>query len=266
MIPRVIPVLLLKSGGLYKTRKFGAEKYVGDPVNAVRIFNEKEVDELSVVDMTAARGTSVPNFALLQEIASEAFMPMSYGGGVASCDVVHELVTLGYERVIVNSAAVRYPGLVTEIVDRFGTSTLIASIDARKDLLGRYHVYINGGQEKTKLQPVEWAQELARRGAGEILLTSIDRDGEMQGYDLTLLKQVASSVSVPVIASGGAGHLEHFRGAVDAGASAVAAGAFFVFHGKHKAVLISYPPRKQLEALWPRDNDHSAMGPATSGN
>ena len=261
MIPRVIPVLLLRSGGLYKTRRFSNEKYVGDPVNAVRIFNEREVDELSIVDMVAARRSSVPDFELLRDIASEAFMPMSYGGGVSTTDVVHELVTLGYERVIVNSAAVRNPDLITDIVDRFGTSTLIASIDVRKDLLGRYRVYINGGQEKTSLSPADWATELARRGAGEILLTSIDRDGEMVGYDLTLLKQVASSVHVPVIVSGGAGHLEHFREAVDAGASAVAAGSFFVFHGRHKAVLISYPPRRQLEALWPQRDEQAGIDP-----
>lgn len=251
MIPRVIPVLLLKSGGLYKTRKFGHARYIGDPINAVKIFNEKEVDELSIVDMTAARANSAPDFNLLREIASEAFMPMSYGGGVFSCDIVHELVTLGYERVIVNSAAVRNPALLGQIVERFGTSTLIASIDARKDLFGRYHVYINGGQEKTRLQPAEWAKELARRGAGEILLTSIDQDGEMAGYDLTLVRQVAAGLSVPVIALGGAGKPQDFVDAVDAGASAVAAGAYFVFHGKHKAVLISYPPRRELEGLWP---------------
>jgi cyclase len=251
MIPRVVPVLLLKRGGLYKTRKFANEKYVGDPVNAVRIFNEKEVDELAVVDMGAARGASGPNFDVLRDIASEAFMPMSYGGGVSDCETVHELVTLGYERVIVNSAAVRDPKLVGDIAARFGTSTLIASIDARKDVLGRYHVYVNGGQEKTKLLAADWARELAHLGAGEILLTSIDRDGEMTGYDLALVRQVASGLGVPVIALGGAGKSQDFVDAVDAGASAVAAGAYFVFHGKHRAVLISYPPRRELEALWP---------------
>lgn len=266
MIPRVIPILLIKSDGLYKTRRFGKEKYVGDPVNAVKIFNEKEVDELSIVDMVAARRSSIPNFDLLRDIASEAFMPMSYGGGVSTTEVVHELVTLGYERVIVNSAAVRNPDLVTDIVDRFGASTLIASIDVRKDLLGRYRVYINGGQEKTGLTPADWAKELARRGAGEILLTSIDRDGEMAGYDLTLLEQVALSVPVPVIASGGAGHLEHFREAIDAGASAVAAGSFFVFHGRHKAVLISYPPRRQLEALWPSSDEQARIDLGARGH
>lgn len=250
MIPRVVPVLLLKSGGLYKTRKFGSEKYVGDPINAVRIFNEKEVDELAIVDMSAARGVSKPNFELLKDLASEAFMPMSYGGGVDGCDLVHGLVTLGYERVIVNSAAVRNPKLISDIVMRFGTSTLIASIDTRKDMFGRYHVYINGGQEKTKLLAVDWARELARMGVGEILLTSIDRDGEMGGYDLALVRQVAASVPVPVIASGGAGKLADLKDAVDSGAMAVAAGSYFVFHGKHRAVLISYPARNELEALW----------------
>lgn len=253
MIPRVVPVLLLKGGGLYKTRRFAAEKYVGDPVNAVRIFNEKEVDELAVVDMRAARGASGPDFEALRDMAGEAFMPMSYGGGVADCATVHELVTLGYERVIVNSAAVRNPKLVGEIAARFGTSTLIASIDARKDVFGRYHVYINGGQEKTKLLAADWAQQLAHEGAGEILLTAIDRDGEMNGYDLALVREVATGLGVPVIALGGAGKPQDFVDAIGAGASAVAAGAYFVFHGKHRAVLISYPPRRDLEALWPNE-------------
>lgn len=251
MLPRVVPTLLLKAGGLYKTRQFASEKYVGDPINAVRIFNEKEADELALIDIGAARRAAPPDLELLSDIAGEAFMPMSYGGGVASCDLVHTLVTQGYERIIVNSAAVRNPRLVSEIVSRFGTSTLIAAIDIKRDRLGRYHVYIHGGQEKTKLDPVDWARTLSELGVGEIMINSIDRDGEMGGYDLSLLRQIAANVAVPVIASGGAGQLADFRDAVQAGASAVAAGAFFVFHGKHRAVLISYPSRELLEALWP---------------
>lgn len=220
-------------------------------MNAVRIFNEKEVDELSVIDMDAARGVREPNLKMLREIGAEAFMPLSFGGGVNNCDLVHELVTSGFERVIINSAAVKNPGLINKVVEKFGTSTLIAGIDARRDWRGRYWVYINGGQEKTKLKAGEWAAEVGRRGAGEILLTSVDREGEMSGYDIDLLKEVVGSVSIPVIAAGGAGKLSDFVDAtVNGGASAVAAGAFFVFHGKHRAVLISYPRRDVLKELW----------------
>lgn len=251
MRPRVVPTLLLKAGGLYKTRQFKSETYVGDPINAVRIFNDKEADELALIDIGAARRDAEPDLELLSDISGEAFMPMSYGGGVGSCEVVHSLITCGYERVIVNSAAIRRPNLVSEIVDRFGTSTLIGAIDTRRDRIGRYHVYIQGGQERTKLHPVEWARRLAELGVGEILVNSIDRDGEMGGYDLPLLQQISASVPVPVIAAGGAGSLEHFRSAVESGAAAVAAGSYFVFHGKHRAVLISYPTRAELVRLWP---------------
>lgn len=251
MLPRTIPMLLLKNKGLYKTRQFRDPKYVGDPVNAVRIFNDKEVDELSIVDIEAARGSQEPDIKLLREISGEAFMPLSFGGGVNNVELVRELISSGFERVIINSAAVRDPSLINEVADRFGSSTLIASIDSRRDWRGRHWVHIGGGQEKTRLQAAEWAAEVARRGAGEILLTSIDRDGEMSGYDLDLIKQVTSAVRVPVIAAGGAGKLSDFVDATSkAGASAIAGGAFFVFHGKHRAVLISYPPRTVLKALW----------------
>ena len=251
MLPRTIPILLLKSAGLYKTRQFKEPKYVGDPVNAVRIFNEKEVDEISIIDIEAARGGAEPNLKILKEIAAEAFMPISYGGGVKNCEQIQELITAGFERVIVNSAAVKRPNFIDEIVQRFGTSTLIAAIDAKRDWLGRYWVCINGGKDKTKLRVADWAAELARRGAGELLLTSVDRDGEMTGYDIDLIKEVSSAVKIPVIAAGGAGKLSDFRDATEKGkASAVAAGSFFVFHGKHRAVLISYPGRKVLKELW----------------
>jgi cyclase len=251
MLPRTIPILLLKGAGLYKTRQFKEPKYIGDPINAVRIFNEKGVDELCVLDIDAARGVRKPDLKTLRQMAAEAFMPLSYGGGVNSCEIVQELVTSGFERVIVNSAAVLEPSFIDRVVDKFGTSTLIAAVDARRDWLGRYWVYTHGGQEKTKRQTGEWAAELARRGAGEILVTSIDRDGEMSGYDIKLIKEVVQAVNVPVIAAGGAGRLTDFAEATrEGGASAVAAGSFFVFHGKHRAVLISYPARAELLALW----------------
>lgn len=252
MLPRVIPILLLKGSGLYKTRQFIKPKYIGDPMNSVRIFNEKEVDELSIIDIDAARGLREPNIEILRDIGAEAFMPLSFGGGVNNCNIIQELIVSGFERVIVNSAAVENPHFVNEVVEKFGTSTLIAAIDVRRDWRGRYRVYIHGGQEKTKLLASDWAAELARRGAGEILLTSIDRDGEMSGFDIDLIREVTSAVDIPVIAAGGAGKLSDFVDATTkGGASAVASGAFFVFHGAHRAVLISYPTRSMLKNLWP---------------
>jgi cyclase len=251
MRPRIIPVLLLKGAGLYKTRKFANETYVGDPINAVRIFNDKEVDELAFFDIASARTGKEPDFKLLKDIASECFMPLSYGGGVNSSEMVRELIGIGIEKIVINSAAYTKPKLVQNLVAHFGTSTLVGSIDVRKNWLGKEQVYIAGGSEKIPKSPVEWARELEGMGVGEILINSIDRDGEMIGYDLDLIKRVASSVSVPVVAAGGARTLDDFKQAVcEAGASAVAAGAMFVFQGKHRAVLITYPNEQDTRKLW----------------
>lgn len=242
MRARVIPILLLKRAGLYKTRRFANEVYVGDPINAVRIFNEKRVDELAFLDIAAARSRSQPNLEMLRDIASECFMPLSYGGGVESSDIVREVLAIGIEKVVVNSAAWTDPSLVPALAERYGSSTIVGSIDVKKGLLGREQVMIHGGQEKVSMAPEDWARELEHRGVGEILINAIDRDGEMAGYDLNLIRRIASSVNVPVIAAGGAASFDDMKAAVnDAGASAAAAGAMFVFHGKHRAVLITYP-------------------------
>jgi len=248
---RIIPILLLKGSGLYKTRKFSADVYIGDPINAVKIFNEKEVDELALLDISAARNGSGPDFTRLKSIVSECFLPLSYGGGVNSVDMVRELTNIGIEKVIVNTAAVTNPGLVNQLAERFGNSTIIGSIDVKKNWFGKDIVYIRGGKERTKYTATEWAVELVRRGVGEILINSIDRDGEMTGYDIDLIRSVSSSVSVPVIAAGGARGVYDFKEViVTGGASAAAAGAVFVFQGKHRAVLISYPDPSVLSDLW----------------
>lgn len=248
--PRVIPCLLLRNRGLYKTVKFGDPKYVGDPVNAVKIFNEKEVDELMLFDITATPEKREPNFALIGEIAGECFMPFSYGGGVTSVDQVRRLHRIGVEKVSLNSAAFQNRRLVQESCELFGSSSIVASIDVKKTFLGKYEVWINGGKTNTKEDPVRYAEQLATLGVGEILVNSIDRDGTMTGYDNALLKKVMSAVSTPVIACGGAGTLDHLRETIaQTGVSAVSAGSMFVFHGKHKAVLINYPTPAQLESL-----------------
>lgn len=247
---RVIPCLLLRGGGLVKTVGFESPRYVGDPINAVRIFNDKEVDELVFLDIGATRSGSGPNFELLADIATEAFMPFAYGGGVASLEQAKQLFALGVEKVVINTAAVRTPDLISEVADVAGGSSVVASIDVRRSWRGQYSVCIDGGRENCRTDPITQAQELERRGAGEILLNSINRDGTQSGYDLELVSRVCGAVSVPVVAVGGAGNLTHFREAVDHGASAVGAGSLFVFHGKHKAVLITYPERKELEDLF----------------
>lgn len=245
---RVIPSLLLRNGGLVKTVKFSQPQYVGDPINAVRIFNDKEVDELVFLDISAAgRG---PNFELLADIASEAFMPFGYGGGITTIDQVKRLFQLGVEKVILNSVLADNPELVEQAAALAGSSSVVASIDVKRSFLGRYSVHTQGGRRDLKQDPVAFAAEMARRGAGEILLTAIDRDGVQAGYDHELIARVSTGVTVPVVACGGAGKLADFRTAVDAGASAVAAGSLFVFHGRHRAVLITYPDYSALEALF----------------
>lgn len=245
---RYIPVLLIKDGGLYKTRKFGDEVYLGDPINTVRIFNDKLVDEIVFLDISAARHKSEPNIEILKEITSECFMPLAYGGGITSVDQVRQILAIGFEKIVVNSAAWTDPSLVPSLARVFGSSTVVGSIDVKKNWMGRERVYIHGGREAISIGVIEWAQELERRGVGEIMINSIDKDGEMTGYDLKLIRRVAEAVSVPVIAVGGARNVKDLKSAIsDAGASASAAGAMFVFQGKHRAVLISYPSREDID-------------------
>lgn len=246
---RVIPCLLLRNAGLVKTVRFADAKYVGDPINAVKIFNEKEVDELVVFDIEASKRGAEPNYDLLADIASECFMPVCYGGGVNSVDQALRIVQLGIEKIAVNAAAISNPGLVAELSDVLGAQSVVSGIDVKKDWLGRYRVFDASSGKLTDRTPEAQAEALARAGAGEIFLNSVDRDGTQEGYDLKLIDKVAKAVSVPVIACGGGGQTEDFVSAVAAGASAVAAGSLFVFQGRHRAVLISYPPYRELERL-----------------
>lgn len=244
---RVIPVLLLRGAGLVKTRKFKDAKYIGDPINAVRIFNEKEVDELVFLDIEATVNARAPNLEMLRNIASECFMPLCYGGGIRDLVTIEAILKTGVEKVAVNSALVENPGMIREATLLYGSSTIVASIDFKRGLFGKPEVCVRSGSQKTKLSPVELALRAEELGVGEILLNSIDRDGTMQGYDLEVTQQVADAVRVPVIACGGAGSLAHFHQAIhQAHSSAVAAGAFFVFVGRHRAVLITYPSQVEI--------------------
>jgi cyclase len=250
-MPRVIPCLLLSQGGLVKTIRFKHPTYVGDPINVVRILNEKEVDELIFLDIDASTEGRGPRFDYIEQVTSECFMPVAYGGGVGSVEDARRLLSLGVEKVCLNTAAIERPGLVGELADVLGSQSVIVSIDVRRDLWGRYRVASHGGRRKTGLKPTDHARRMEELGAGEILINSIDRDGTMSAYDYALVKSVTAVVNVPVIACGGAGRLDDFRKAVtEAGASAVAAGSLFVFQGPHRAVLVTYPERRELLELF----------------
>jgi cyclase len=258
VIPRVIPVLLLEDGGVVKTVRFKDPRYVGDPINIVRIFNDKQVDELVVLDIQASRRNRAPDVDAVADMAAEAFMPIAYGGGVRDVATATTLIQAGVEKVIVNTAAVEDRPAIAEIANRLGSSTLVASVDARKRGDGDYEVVTHGGTVATKRTVEEHVRDLVDLGAGEVLLTSVDRDGTMAGYDLDLIRSVASVAPTPVVAAGGAGSLADLGAAVAAGASAAAAGSIFVFHGKHRAVLVTYPAYEMRRGLFTQGVD----GPA----
>ncbi len=249
---RVIPILLLRGKGLVKTVKFKEPKYIGDPINSVRIFNEKEVDELVFLDITATPEGRGPDFELLADIAGEAFMPMAYGGGITSLEQVKRIFSLGFEKVVIDSAAYDAPQLIRDAVAIYGSQSIVGCVDVRRTLLGRYELSSHAGKTKQTAGLTAHVGELERLGIGEIIVNSVDRDGTQSGYDLKLLREVSSVVSIPVVACGGASSLDDFVAAVhEGGASAVAAGSLFVFVGPHRAVLINYPARADLTKRLP---------------
>lgn len=247
--PRIIPVLLVDDRDLIKTINFKDRTYLGDPVNAVKIFNRKGIDELSILDIGATKNRKEPDFELLKDIASEAFMPLSCGGGITTLDQVHELLAIGYEKVVINSELVRHPELITTSAEAFGSQSIVASIDA-KLVNGQYKCAISDGQEIVDKSPMELAKEAEKLGAGEIIINSIDRDGMMQGYDTKLVRSVVDSVKVPVTAIGGAGVINDLKIVLDEGhAHAAAGGSMFVYYGRLKAVLITAPSEEDLTAV-----------------
>lgn len=247
---RVIPCLLLKNQGLVKTVKFKNEIYVGDPINAIRIFNDKEVDELVFLDILASKENRNPNIACISNLASECFMPFAYGGGITTLNQIAELNSIGVEKVIINSAAFLDETFIPKAVERFGTSSIVLSLDFKKDIFGNYNAYILGGSKKVNLSFKEILTKVNQWQVGEVIINCIEKDGVMNGYDEVLIKKASSELDMPLVALGGAGTLEHMKSAVsNAGASAVAAGSFFVFYGPHKAVLINYPSIEQLNVL-----------------
>jgi cyclase len=249
MRKRVIPVLLLVDQGLHKTVKFKNPVYVGDPLNAVKIFNEKEVDELIFLDIHATRDKREPDYEFLKRLAGECFMPLTYGGGINHIDQIRKLNACGIEKVSINSASLDNLLLIREAANTYGSSTIVVSVDVRQDLFGRYKVYGKNGSKPYKLGLWDYLSELEAAGAGEILLTNIDKEGTYSGYDLKLIEQASAKVKIPLIANGGASSFDALKPALKAGASAVAAGSIFVFYGPHKAVLINYPSSEFIDAL-----------------
>lgn len=239
---RIIPCLLISDSSLVKTKQFKNPIYIGDPLNTAKIFSEKEVDELIILDIDATVKGKDPNYNLISEIAGECSMPVAYGGGIRTLDQARKLIRCGIEKVVINSASLERLELIQEIAEVFGSQSVVGSIDVLSHASGEYSVATRSGTKKIKLRPEEHASSLVSVGVGEIFLNSIDRDGMMEGYDLTLIRKVAENINVPLIVCGGAGTVDHLQQAVlKGGASAVAAGSMFVFYGKNKAVLINYP-------------------------
>ncbi len=245
---RVIPLIMIDNGKAVVTRQFGAPIYVGDPINAIKILNDKEVDELFILDITSKRKRAQPDFSLLEDMASESFMPLAYGGHIASVEVAERIIKCGIEKISFNTSLFYLPKIVESLSARIGKQSVIASLDIKKNWLGHYRVYTKNGSEKVEGTLQQVVARVLSLGVGEILLTSIDRDGTRTGYDLELLRQVTAEVNIPVVACGGAHTISDFRNAVSlGGASAVAAGAMFFFKGGFNSVLVNYPDPSELE-------------------
>ncbi|MCY1151252.1 MAG: AglZ/HisF2 family acetamidino modification protein [Sphaerochaetaceae bacterium] len=245
--PRIIPCLTMINRGLVKTVKFKNPRYLGDPINTVKIFNGKYVDELCILDITASKEKKSPDFEYLKEIASEAFMPLSYGGGITSIDEIEKLFYMGYEKVILNTSIINNPKLIKEAVRIAGSQSIVASIDIKKDLLSKYNCYISDGQIRIKESPQELVKKVEDLGVGEILINSISNDGMMKGYDVELVNLISTSVQIPVIACGGAKDIYDIKKVLEDGsAHAAAAGSMFFYYGKQKAVLITVPSEEEL--------------------
>jgi imidazole glycerol-phosphate synthase subunit HisF len=244
--PRVIPILLLKGKGLVKTKQFSKPNYIGDPINAVRIFNDLEADELIFLDITASRENRSISVELVKQIGDEAYMPFAVGGGVNNLATAIELVNAGAEKIVMNTVFVRNPGIVSHISKSIGSQSVVISLDIKKSFFDNCYLYIMDGTQRTSFDPITAAKKAEDLGAGEIILNYMDNDSLMNGYNLELIHKVSESVNIPVVAGCGAGCLDHMKKAVDNGAHAVAAGSMFVYHGPRRAVLINYPTKEEL--------------------
>ena len=248
---RVIPILLLHNKGLVKTVKFKSPTYIGDPINAIKIFNEKEVDELIFLDIDASKKGNEPDYELIKDFASECFMPVCYGGGITTIEQIKKIFALGVEKVSLNSSVFKNKSLLKEAVEIFGSQSIVVTIDIKKSFFTNYQVYIHTNKKVLKEPYLEYIKSIERLGAGEIIINNVDLEGTQTGYDISLMESIVNNVNIPVVACGGAGVLNDFKKIKDeANVSAVSAGSFFVFQGKHNAVLITYPEYEELEKLF----------------
>jgi cyclase len=248
--PRVIPTLLLSNGRLVKTHKFKNAKYVGDPINAIKIFNEKEVDELIIIDIDASRTGKDPDYKLLEKISGECFMPVAYGGGINSIEKARKVFSLGFEKISLQSAVFNTPEFIRSLSKQFGVQSLILSVDIKLDIFGKPRIYNSSKSKILSENFLTFIKNLVKNGIGEVLLNFVDKDGTMSGPNIEIIKKISEAIDVPLIALGGVSSLSDIKSVILAGASAVSAGAFFVFQGPHKAVLISYPRLSELENLF----------------
>lgn len=250
LYPRIIPCLLVHDKGLVKTVKFSDPKYVGDPINAVRIFNEKEVDELIVLDIDATVENRGPDYKMIENLASECRMPLCYGGGIKTVEQAEKIFNLGVEKIAISSAAIENPELIQEIAERVGSQSMVVVLDVKKSFFGGYEVMTHNGKKKTGINPVQYLQTLQKLGIGEIVINSIDNDGVMKGYDINIIEEIHKVAKVPLTAIGGASCLEDIGKLINKfGIIGVAVGSLFVFKGKYKAVLINYPSHEDKEKL-----------------
>jgi cyclase len=248
--PRIIPVLLLKNQGLVKSIRFKDYKYIGDPINAVRIFNELKADELVFLDIEATKENRSVSLELVKDIGEEANMPFAVGGGINNIQKIQDIIKAGAEKVVINSYAIDHPEFIKEASDTFGSSTIVVCIDVKKNLFGKQQVFLNNTKVKSKDTPVEFAKLMEKNGAGEIIIQSVDKDGTMKGYDLSLIESISEAVTIPVVALGGAGNINHLKEAYNkAKATALAAGSFFVYVGDKRGVLINYPDRNVINSF-----------------
>ncbi len=249
--PRIIPSLLIQENGLVKTVNFKNPKYVGDPINAVKIFNEKEVDELAIFDIDATVKGLEPNYSLIERIANQSRMPLCYGGGVKTVEQAQKIFGLGIEKIALSSSVLQNTNLITQIADRVGAQSVIVVLDVKKKLLGGYEVYTHNGKKATGVNPFKFIEEAQKLGAGEIVINSIDQDGVMKGFDMSLIDKAREKSSLPMTVLGGAGNLDDIKKVIDKHKIiGVAAGSLFVFKGKYKAVLINYPNKPEKDLLF----------------
>lgn len=244
---RVIPVLLIKNGGLVKSVRFKNHQYIGDPINAVKIFNDKEVDEIVILDISATIEKRPPNQQMIKDLTGEAFMPLAYGGGITRLDEVKTLIQMGVEKIIFNSSARNNPALIEEAAKWAGSQSIVVSMDIQKSFWGKYRLCNYNGLRAIDKDPLLFAKQMESAGAGEILLQQVDRDGTFEGFDFSIIELISRYINIPLVAAGGAGSIDDFKKAVQAGAAAVAAGSMFVLQRPHRAVLISYPSQETLK-------------------